>query len=149
MYWIIPEKKTGIIRSLQFKNSYTFSSFSFRNYQDEDNDYSGNRLTGVPRHVLVSSVSMKFAKNYNLFVQHNFTSSIPLNDAGTAYAKEYHLLQAKASCQLMASHLSVFVGADNILNQLYSLGNDLNAFGSRYFNAAAKRNFFAGLTVAL
>ncbi|WP_069659359.1 TonB-dependent receptor [Arcticibacter eurypsychrophilus] len=152
MYWVIPEKKTGLLRSLQFRNSYTFSSFSFSNYQDEKADYSGNRLTGVPRHVLVSSISMGFPKNYSLFVQHNFTSSIPLNDAGTAYAKKYHLLQAKASYQFKASaqtNLSIFIGADNILNQLYSLGNDLNAFGSRYFNAAAKRNFFAGLTMAL
>ncbi|MNL84296.1 hypothetical protein D3C87_2122250 [compost metagenome] len=45
--------------------------------------------------------------------------------------------------------IEVFAGADNILNEKYSLGNDLNAFGARYFNAAAKRNFYAGLAVRL
>jgi iron complex outermembrane receptor protein len=40
-----------------------------------------------------------------------------------------------------------FIGMDNILDQRYSLGNDLNAFGGRFYNAAAPRNFYVGLTV--
>ena len=36
-------------------------------------------------------------------------------------------------------------GADNLLNQEYSLGNDLNGFGGRYYNAAPTRNFFASV----
>jgi iron complex outermembrane receptor protein len=35
-----------------------------------------------------------------------------------------------------------YIGADNILNETYSLGNDLNALGGRYFNPAPKRNYF-------
>ena len=38
-------------------------------------------------------------------------------------------------------------GVDNLLNKKYSLGNDLNAFGNRFFNASAERNYFAGLGV--
>ena len=41
--------------------------------------------------------------------------------------------------------LDIFIGADNLLNQVYSLGNDINAIGGRYFNAAAGRNYFAGI----
>jgi iron complex outermembrane receptor protein len=36
-------------------------------------------------------------------------------------------------------------GIDNLLNENYSLGNDLNAFGNRFYNPAAKRNYFFGL----
>jgi iron complex outermembrane receptor protein len=43
----------------------------------------------------------------------------------------------------------LFVGADNLLNEKYSLGNDINAFGGRYFNAAATRNFYAGIKMKL
>jgi iron complex outermembrane recepter protein len=35
------------------------------------------------------------------------------------------------------------------LDETYSLGNDLNAFGGRFFNAAAPRNFFAGMKLTL
>ncbi|WP_407431444.1 TonB-dependent receptor [Arcticibacter sp.] len=152
LYWVIPQRKRGLLRSMQLKNSYTYSDFSFDNYQSGSDDYSGNRLTGVPRHVLVNAVSLGLAKNYNLFFQHNYTSEIPLNDASSAYAAKYHLLQAKASRKFTTSGgigLSVYLGADNLLNETYSLGNDLNAFGNRYFNPAAKRNFFAGLNVEL
>ena len=39
----------------------------------------------------------------------------------------------------------LFVGVDNALNQTYSLGNDLNAFGARYFQPSAPRNYYAGI----
>jgi len=152
LYWIIPQRNQGFLRSTQLKNSYTYSGFSFDSYQSGSEDYSGNRLTGVPKHVLVSSVNLGFPKAYSLFLQHNYTSDISLNDASSVYAKKYHLLQAKASRRFATSggtRISVYVGADNLLNETYSLGNDLNAFGNRYFNPAAKRNFFAGLNVEL
>jgi iron complex outermembrane receptor protein len=31
------------------------------------------------------------------------------------------------------------------LNEKYSLGNDLNAFGERYFEPSPERNYFAGI----
>ena len=43
--------------------------------------------------------------------------------------------------------LDFFAGADNLLDEQYSLGNDLNAAGSRFYNAAAGRNYFVGLIV--
>jgi len=33
------------------------------------------------------------------------------------------------------------------LNQLYSLGNDINAAGKRYYNPAPKRNFYFGMAI--
>jgi iron complex outermembrane receptor protein len=40
-----------------------------------------------------------------------------------------------------------FIGIDNALNQRYSLGNDLNAVGGRYYNAAPARNYFVGIRI--
>lgn len=152
LYWVIPQRKLGALRSLQLKNSYTYSEFSFDNYQSGTEDFSGKQLTGVPKHAVVSSLNFEFAREYGLFVQHNYTSAIPLNDAGSVYAQKYHLLQAKVSRRFSTrggTGISLYLGSDNLLNEKYSLGNDLNAFGNRYFNPAAKRNFFAGLNVDL
>jgi iron complex outermembrane receptor protein len=44
--------------------------------------------------------------------------------------------------------MDLFAGVDNATNKRYSLGNDLNAAGNRYYNAAAGRNFYAGLKVS-
>jgi iron complex outermembrane receptor protein len=43
----------------------------------------------------------------------------------------------------------LYAGVDNLLNQTYSLGNDINGFGGRYFNVAAGRNYFAGVKYKL
>ncbi|WP_432711820.1 TonB-dependent receptor [Pedobacter sp.] len=146
--WLIPSRNKGLLRSLQLKNALTLSRFKFSNYQDQANDYTGNKLTGVPSNTIWSSADLQFNKGWYLFVQHNYTSSIPLNDANSVKASAYHLLQGKIgwkNLKMAKVPVEVFVGADNLLNQKYSLGNDLNAAGGRYFNAAARRNFYAGL----
>jgi len=87
----------------------------------------------------------------SLFTSINFTSKIPLNDANDEYAKSYTLLMAKISWrkQLGArTAIEVFAGSDNLLNEKYSLGNDINAFGKRYYNPAAVNNYFGGLSFA-
>jgi iron complex outermembrane receptor protein len=102
--------------------------------------------------VFVSSLQLKFPADLSLFVQHNYTSKIPLNDANTVYAGHYNLLQTRVSWQPTIGHktrLEIFAAADNILNQKYSLGNDLNAVGSRYYNASPLRNYNVGMNVRL
>ena len=104
----------------------------------------------MPRQVAISSVQIKFPKQVYLFVQHNYTSSIPLNDANSVYANKYNLVQAKAGWQTALSRktrLEIYGGVDNLFNENYSLGNDLNAVGNRYYNASPLRNFYAGFNV--
>lgn len=150
--WIIPQNKAQVIRGLLFSSSYTLSRFKFDNYFNRNVDLSGKDLTGVPKNVLISGIDVQLPKGFSVFVQHNYTSRIPLTDANTVYAKQYHLLQSKVSWKKLRAFkvpLEIFAGADNLLNQKYSLGNDLNAAGGLYFNAAATRNFYAGLALTL
>ncbi|MRG43653.1 TonB-dependent receptor [Chitinophaga sp. SYP-B3965] len=133
-----------LCRKLELRSAYTFSIFKFDDYTVAGKDYSGNDMTGVPQHVVVTSVLWHLPYAFSLFAQHNFTSSIPLDDANTVYAKRYHLVQGKISWQ--HSRITLQAGVDNVLNEKYSLGNDLNALGGRYFNPAPGRNYFANAT---
>lgn len=147
---LIRARNTGFIRHLKFSNSYTYNHFRFSNYVMELNNYSGNKLTGVPSHALVSGFTIHVPGNVYVFVQHNYTSSIPLNDANTASADAYNLIQAKAGWKFNINkkfNLELHVGADNLLNERYSLGNDLNAAAGRYYNAAPPRNYYAGIAL--
>ena len=149
-YWILEPGKSGILSGLQIQNSFTLSKYFFRDYANGSTDFSGNRLTGVPRNVLVTGLDLRFQKKFYLFAQHNYTSKIPLNDANSLYSKDYNLIHFKAgwrSSKPGRPSIDIFAGLDNVLNETYSLGNDLNAFGGRYFNAAPLRNFFGGLKV--
>ena len=150
--WIIHLKNSGLLRGLQFNEAFTYNGFNFRQYSINNVDYSGNRLTGVPQQMAVSSLQFRLPKSLYLFVQHNYTARLPVNDANSVYASRYHLLQAKAGWQVpwrYRTRLNIYAGADNLLNQKYSLGNDLNAVGNRYYNPAPLRNFYAGLSVRI
>ncbi len=146
--WIIGQNSAGFIKGLQLNGALTLSNFTFSNYNIVGANYSGNALTGVPKQVVVSSVQLIFPGNTYLFIQHNYTSGLPLNDANTVYANHYHLLQAKIGYNQKLSgktSIEIYAGADNLLNQKYSLGNDLNAVGNRYYNAAPLRNYYIGV----
>ncbi|MDO8366518.1 MAG: TonB-dependent receptor [Saprospiraceae bacterium] len=146
--WLTAPRNTGAIRAMQITGSYTYSHFLFSNYRDATTNYSGNSLTGVPQTVMVWGIRLQFPQQVSLFIESNFTSKLPLNDGNMIYAKNYHLLQAKISwSRLLVKKvgIEIYVGLDNMLNEKYSLGNDINAFGGRYFNAAAPLNYYAGV----
>jgi len=150
--WLLPANNSKFVRGLVVRSSYTYSLFEFRDYKNADQDYSGNRLTGVPRNAIVSNFTIRFPKGFSFFSQYNYTSRIPLNDANSVYAAAYNLLEANVSWQGIVGKktgMKVFLGGDNLLNENYSLGNDINAFGNRFYNAAALRNFNVGVTISI
>lgn len=147
--WII-RQKNQFLHGLRLRSSYSYSNFKFDNFTSANLSYNGNKLTGVPKYVAVSSLEFIFPEEIYFFAQHNFTSSIPLNDAGTVLAKRYHLIELKAGVRTLAlgkTKVDIFAGINNLLDTKYSLGNDLNAVGGRYFNASAGINFYSGLAV--
>jgi iron complex outermembrane receptor protein len=78
-------------------------------------------------------------------------SKTPLTDANDVYAQDYHLINLKLSKDFVLNQieLNAFTGIENLLNTKYSLGNDLNAFGGRYFQPAPGFNFYVGLELKL
>lgn len=148
--WMVSPRDRGFLRSVQLSGSFTYSHFVFDDYRDATTDYSGNRLTGVPRTVAIIGGTVLFPHGFSLLAEFNATSRLPLNDGNTVFADEYELLQARLSWSrpaFMKGQITVFIGADNILNEKYSLGNDINAFGGRFFNAAPPLNFLGGVRV--
>ncbi len=132
---------------LNWHSALSYNDYQFGDYKVADKDYSGNRMTAVPNWVWTNTLQLQFLHQLGINLYHNYTSAMPLDDANTVFAKKYHLLQGKFSHVLPLSksiYLQLFLGVDNLLNQKYSLGNDINAFGGRYFNAAPTRNFYGG-----
>ncbi|MBC6112412.1 TonB-dependent receptor [Pedobacter fastidiosus] len=149
--WII-KNSSSVLTGLQFKSNYTYSHFRFNDFVNGASNFSGNKLTGVPDHIIVNSLEFKFQKGFYFFSQYNHTSAIPLNDANTVMANKYDLVEIKAgirSLKLKNTRLDIFAGVNNLLNEKYSLGNDLNAANGRYFNPATGINFYTGLAVKL
>ncbi|WP_316850951.1 TonB-dependent receptor [Pedobacter agri] len=150
-FWIIKNEKS-FLTGIQLRSSYSYSHFRFSDFQNGNTDFTGNKLTGVPANVIVSNLLFESKIGVYLFAQHNYTSMIPLNDANTAFADKYHLVELKAGIRdlkMGKTKIEFFAGINNLLNEKYSLGNDLNAVGNRYYNPAAGINFYSGLAVKL
>ncbi|RYF10243.1 MAG: TonB-dependent receptor, partial [Flavobacteriales bacterium] len=149
--WLF-KNDASILQGIQLRGSYTYSQFRFKDFQNGNANYTGNKLTGVPSHVLVSNLLLEFKNGVYLFAQNHYSSAIPLNDGNTAFSKKFNLVELKTgfnNWKVGKTRFDFFIGLNNLLNEKYSLGNDLNAVGNRYYNAAAGFNFYTGVAYKL
>ncbi|MDE3235381.1 MAG: TonB-dependent receptor [Bacteroidota bacterium] len=145
--YILLAKNRGFIRAIHLMAASAYQPYRFTEYRQGAFDYTGNPVTGVPVHTYMMGTDIEAAKGYYLHILYNAVDAISLNDAADEYAKAYHLLEVKVGRQFRCWKMrtNLFVAGDNLLNELYSLGNDINAVGRRYYNPAANRNFYAAL----
>src|SRR5690606_28067101 len=84
--WVVEPRTVGWVRGMQAGANLTLSKFRFGDYRVGDDDFTGNKLTGVPGSTGVSSLFVQLPMNIDACIMHNYTASIPLNDANTAFA---------------------------------------------------------------
>lgn len=128
--------------------SHTWHNFHYREFKQLANDFSGNRLPSVAPHIISSGLDILINNGISAALTYYYSDKIALNDANSAYAESYHLLGARVGYEKESkrnTRFKIFAGVENLLDQKYSLGNDINGFGGRYYNAAAGRNFYAGI----
>jgi len=148
--WMPYKSREGLIRSINFRHAYTGHFFYFRESIRGETDISDNQLTGVAPHSFSNRLNMGLAGGINFSLYQHFSDRLPLDDRNLVFQESRHLLGAKAqwSRQLTEKWMvSCGLGMDNITNLDYSLGNDLNAFGGRYYQTAPGRNWHADLRI--
>src|SRR5690606_28147405 len=127
----------GFLSLFKIWASYAYQHYRFKEYAPLDTDYSGKKLTGVAPTTFSSGIDILLQKRVSANMTINYVDHIPLNDANTAFADSYVLLGLRAGYTLpfgTSSRVQLYAGIDNALDEVYSLGNDLNAFGGRYYN---------------
>lgn len=133
------------------KAAYTYAHYKYRSFTRDTIDLSGKKLPSVPANTFsfLADVEMKnFYANANYY----YASKIFLNDVNTASADGYHLLGLRLGWKKTFKKkitVNVYAGADNLLNEVYSLGNDINDARGRYYNTAAGRNYYTGVSFQL
>ena len=149
--YAILRNASGFIKDFLVGTAYTGQFFTFVDYKKQTNDFSGNDLTGVPPHNLVSRLDIRTRPGIYLNFTHQFTEKTPLNDANTVFQESYDLVNLRAGWvkSLGNFDLELFAGVDNLLDESYSLGNDLNAFGGRFYQPAPTRNWYGGVKIGL
>ncbi|HEY0059194.1 MAG TPA: TonB-dependent receptor, partial [Flavisolibacter sp.] len=131
--------------------SHAFHHFRYRDFTKDTVDLSGKQLPGVPPHTLSAGFQLTAANGLLIGLSYLYNDKAPLTDANNVYSSAFSLLGARIGYErMMNTHWSarVVIGADNLLDEDYSLGNDINGFGGRYFNAAPGRNYYVTLALA-
>lgn len=141
--------KNDFFSHFKFRFSGSFYDFKFKNYQHNENNFSGNDLTGVPATAINSLLNFTFFKKLNIDYSHFYTSKIPLNDANSVWSESNLIanIQFRFPLNFEKTKVGLYLQIQNLYNEDFVLGFDINAFGNRYYNPAAKRNFILGAKV--
>lgn len=140
----------GLLRSSGLQLSYTGYHFRFSDYVKEEIDFSGNKLTGVAPNTLAAVLDLGLPANIYANISWFWSDEIPLTDANDVVAESFHNANLRTGWNAVLSQkwtLEIFAGIDNLLNQKFSWGNDLNPSGGRYFQPAPLRNYYGGVKI--
>lgn len=141
----------GLIHDLKITSSYTGHYFKFKNFSDSNGDLNNKQYTGVAPHILVNQLFLALKKGPYFRFSHRYNSSLPLDNENTVFQKEYNVLRIGMGWRKDLSQkvsVDIYCLVDNLLNENYSLGNDLNAFSARYYQPAPGRNWLSGITLS-
>ena len=144
-------RETRILKNLKFYFAGNFYDFTFKNYLKNGADFSGNQLTGVPSISVQNLINFELLRNLKIDVAHFYTSEIPLNDANSVFSEPSIIGNISVSYPLKSRifNANLRLSIQNLYNTHYILGYDTNAFGNRYYNPAAARNYLLGMNFTL
>ena len=137
--------------------NYTLSDFSFVEFVDEDNDFSGNPLTGVPKNRLNSGLQLQMKNGFYWNTTHQYVDQISLTDANTLYSDEFNVLNSKIGYRKQLSarfSIGFDFGVNNIFDTKYAQSVLINATGfggsePRYYYPGNGRNWYGGLKLGM
>lgn len=151
-YVMINSKKISLLSFL----NYSIYQYRFDEFIDNDNDFSENKLTGVPSGVFNSGISVKTALGIYGNVNYQYVGRIPANDSNSVFSNSYQLVNTQLGFQFepyKKLNFKAFAGINNILNTKYVSQLQVNASGfggnaPRYFYAGNPLNYYAGISLS-
>jgi iron complex outermembrane receptor protein len=134
--------------------SYTLSNFRFENFQVGANQYSENRIPGIPQHVAQLSTTWR-AGGLFLTADGTAKSRVFVNDANAASAPGYEVLNLRAGWTAIAGKpwLTPVIGIQNVFDRQYVGSVAVNATGAslaatKFYEPAPGRTWLIGLSAA-
>jgi iron complex outermembrane receptor protein len=137
--------QVNAVFSLQPYVAASIGKYEFKEFINNDTDYSGNKLTGVPANKINAGIMFNTRFGFYFSSDFYYVDEIPLNDANSLYNDSYNLINAKAGYRFeifkgLSSHISA--GVNNIADTKYASMVLVNATG---FGGASPRYYYPGL----
>jgi iron complex outermembrane receptor protein len=146
---LISRPLKSFIDYYRINSSYTYNHFRYGSFIKGTDNFSGKTVPSVPSNTLSLLGDVQLKKGFYSNITYYAASKIFLNDANTATAEAYQLLGWRLGFKKTVkkkNKLNFYAGADNLLDEMYSLGNDINAAANRFYNAAPGRNYYVGVS---
>jgi len=148
---ILAKKNTHMIADL----SYSLSDFEFREFLDDLNDFSGNQLTGVPRHQFTADLRLE-SRWFFSGVGYQFVDEMPITDENSVFSDSYQLVNLYTGVDLtFRDRWNIFFifRLNNVFDEKYAsmLGINANSFGGsepRYYYPGLPLNFQTSASIA-
>lgn len=140
----------SLLNYLTLRADYTYNHFRYGSFVKGNNDFSGKTVPSVPTHTLSVLADINLKNGIYTNITWYTASKIFLNDANTAAADGYNLAGCRIGFKKIKTNkfkINLYAGVDNLLDKIYSLGNDINAAANRFYNAAPRRNYYAGISL--
>jgi len=151
------QNQTGFIRTLQGHLNYTFVSFKFDKYiDDEGGDFSGNELTGTPKNTFNGILDLETSVGLFGNINYRFVDKMPMRDDNSIFSDAYQVSNLKLGYRndFGKFQMELYGGINNLFNEKYASMILVNAssFGGnapRYFYPGQPRNWFSGISLSL
>lgn len=129
--------------------------FEFEEFIDEEQDFSGNQLTGTPKYKWSAGLNISTTTGFVVNVLYNAVGEIPLNDANDLYSDSYELMNLKSTYTFPIKkvfELELCLGVNNLFDEQYAASILPNALGfgnaaPRYYYPGNPRNYFGGISL--
>lgn len=148
-YYILNSEAVSISHS----NALSLNHHVFREFEDLDQDFSGNDLTGVPSHTFNSQLFVKSRAGIYGYVNYYSVGEIPIRDDNSVYSDAYQVVNLKVGYQTdfnSAWQFEVYGGINNLFDEKYASMLQINAgsFGGsapRYYYPGEPVNYYTGI----
>lgn len=101
----------------------SIGNYEFKEFIDAENDYSGNKLTGVPANTASAGFNLNSNSGFYFSADFQFTDKIPMNDSNADFSDSYSLLNLKTGYQfeiLSGLKARLDAGINNVANEKYA-----------------------------
>jgi iron complex outermembrane receptor protein len=130
-------------------SSYSSGDYYFKDFSENSNDYSGNKIPGIPKNIF--TLSLEYRTKNNVFLNFNFKNigEIYADNSNVTKIDKFNTLNFKMGkeFEISKSIIYPYLIINNIFQSEYFDNIRINAFGGRYYEPAPKRTIFGGIRV--
>lgn len=147
--------RSGIESEINFKVNQklklnlisTIGNYKFVKYEVNGQDFSNNRIAGLPKNQHVFNLNYSLTKKINLILDFKMFGNMYADNSNKTIINNYKKIDLTIfkDFNISNKNWNGFISINNLTNTKYFDNIRINAFGSRYYEPAPGINFMLGI----